>query len=203
MAAYLLLMTAACWHALGIGTQGHRGRIVHTLTGIGMAWGLFTGPPGLIGIGGAVATVTGVRWLMTPEGRLFAAGAGRAVWAGGDVVLCTLGRTLRWVLSPHTHEALPIELSAPVSTPRNTLGSRMATTPPAHLFEMEPWKRGTAHDTSPTPGLTPVETYADLIGSVVAGTLGFNEGARRAAAAFTVSRSKFAVDVRKIREEAA
>lgn len=202
-APYLLLMTAACWHAIGLGTQGLRGRIVHWMTGIGMALGLLTPPWGWAEIGGAVFTVLFLRWLVTPEGREFARVVSVALVAAADMALRLLGRTLRWVLSPVAHEGAPAERAPEVPRHRDTLGSRMATTPPASLFEPEPWKRGTAYDTSSVPAVARVETYADIIGSVVAGSLGYNDGARYVHEYYSVSRSKFARDVRAIREEAA
>ena len=203
MRVYLLLMIAACWHALGIGTQGHRGRIVHTITGAGMLWGALTPPWGWVQIGGAVATVMGGRWLVTPDGRAFLVALGRVLVEAADMVLCTLGRTLRWVLSPVEREAPPVERERVVSIPRDTLGSALALQPPRHLFEPEPWQGRTAQQDRPTPAAAPVETYADVLGSVLAGTRGFNEGARYVAEHHKVSRSKFAVDMRRLREEAA
>lgn len=198
-APYLLLMTAACWHAIGIGTHGLRGRIVHSIVGTGMAWGILTPPWGWAEMGAAVFTVLFLKWIVTPEGREFARAAGAALVAGIDMTLRLLGRTLRWVLSPVAHEGAPDEQAPEVPRHRDTLGSRMATTPPASLFEPEPWKRGTADDTTPAP----VETYDDIVGSVVAGTLGFNDAARYVHEYYSVSRSKFARYVRAIREEAA
>lgn len=199
----LLLLVAACWHAVAIGTQGLRGRIVHWLTGAGFLWGLITPPWGWVQIGGAVIIVTSVRWLVTPDGRVFLLVAGRVLVQLGDEVLRLLGRTLRWVLSPAEREAPPAEQCEQVSRPRDTLGSRMATTPPAHLFEPEPWKRGTAGGALPAASLAPVETYSDILGSVLAGRLGYNEAARYLKKTFNISRSKFARDMRALREDAA
>lgn len=203
MTAYLLLMIAASWHALGIGTQGHRGRIVHAVTALGMIWGALTPPWGWVQIGAAVGTVLFARWIITDEGRRFVQTTGVLIWAMCDATLRLIGRTFRWVLSPATHEAPPVTFTRLVSVPRDTLGSQMASTPPGHLFEPEAWKRGTAADTTARPVLTPVETYADIIGSVVAGTLGYNDGARYVQENYGASRSKFARDVRATREEAA
>lgn len=203
LAPYLLLMTAACWHAIGLGTQGLRGRIVHWIVGAGMAWGVVTPPWGWAQIGAAVLTVVAARWLRTPEGRAAAAVGVAALVAAGDAVLRLLGRTVAWVLSPRTHEAPPAELSEKVPAPVWTGGSQLATTPPAHLFEPEAWRRNTAHDTPPAPALAPVETYADILGTVLAGNLGFNDGARYVATNFGVSRSKYATDMRALRAAAA
>ena len=196
---YVLLMCAASWHALSVGTQGLRGRIVHSITGAGILWGAVTPPWGWVQIGAAVATVVGLRWLITPEGRVFAVAAGRWLVQAADLVLITLGRTLRWVLSPRTHEGPPVELSEPVSVPRDTLGSRMATTPPAHLFEPEPWRRGTAQETTVIPVLTQVETYEDMVRKVAAGKIGWTEGCRLAVK-YGVSRSTYARKVRALKE---
>lgn len=196
---YLLLMVAVCWHALGVGTQGLRGRIVHSITGAGMVWGILTPPSGWVQIGTAVATVLTARSLGKEEGRAAAARAGVWLWQVADTGLRVLGRTVRWVLSPPVHEGPAVEQSPGVSRHRDTLGSRMASTPPAHLFEPEAWRRGTAQDTVVTPILAPVDTYADIIGSVLSGRLGFNDGWRRAEKNFGVSRSKYARDVREAR----
>lgn len=207
MQSYVLLLCAALWHALGLGTVGMRGRIVHGLTGVAILVGVLTGRAGYVGLLAGLGTVLGVRhggrWLLDGGAFLLAEWVGRlwrwfAPWAVDllrDMVIVVAG-----VFSPpRTYEAAPVELSEPVSVRGETAqvvmphGDRWGMLGPAD----------TAGDTEEWPALVSVETYWDWIATAVKKCGGYNAAAREAAARFGVSRSKFARNLRALKEEAA
>src|SRR4051812_47385885 len=114
------LLIAAAWHALALGTQGLRGRIVHSVTAVGLLWGALTPPWGWAQIGAAVALVTFVRGAAPDTGRLVLIEAGHATvcfLAAASMELArAVGRTVRFVFpSPApAHEEAPSTLSEPV-----------------------------------------------------------------------------------------
>lgn len=203
MQTYALLMIAAAWHALGIGTVGLRGRIVAGVSGCGFLWGALTPPWGWVQIGCAVATVTGIRWSVTEHGRATMVVVGRSLigWTAETLRACC--RAVMAVLSPpRTHEAPPVPVCEPVSPPGDTAevrlphGDRWGIVGPV----------GDSGDTAQETVLTPLETWASVVDDTAAGRRPFNETARYVLARFGKSRSTFARAVARVRngeEEAA
>ena len=197
MQAYVLLMTAAAWHAIGIGTVGLRGRIVAALCGVGFLWGALTPPWGWVQIGCAVGTVTGLRWAATERGReaLTSAGWSLVGWSADTLRACWWAVVA--VLSPpRTHEPVVIEHAAPVPPPGETAqvalphGDRWGLLGPV----------AERADTAAVPALAPLETYAGVVADAAAGRRPFNETARYVKERYGRSRSTFARDVRATRE---
>lgn len=192
MAAYVLLLCAAAWHALEIGTIGDRGRIVHTLTGIGFVAGLFTGWPGYVGVAGALVTVLAARqvgrWLAAGGWLILAITLWRCTrtaftWAARltvDAVLNTLA-----LLAPRVSPPLPHEAHAgPQCQPPCP---RCDTAQPA--LDDTPWP-------------AQVQTWWDWLGTAVETCGGYERAAEAALAKWGNSRSKFARDLAKIRSGA-
>jgi hypothetical protein len=200
MSAYLLLLVAAAWHAMGIGTVGLRGRIVASITGVGMVWGFLTPPAGYVGIGGAVATVLALRWSITDNGRAAIVVAvrqlGHAALVVGMALAHAVGAAVRTVFPRRTHEAAPVELSDPVPRHLDTAelalphGDRWGITTPV----------AESGETAQVSPLAPVETYRGVITEVAINSRPFNDTAKYVLENFGVSRSKFARDVRALRE---
>lgn len=207
MTAYLLLMAAACWHALSLGTIGTRGRIVHTLTGVGLLTGMVTGPAGYLGIGAALACVLAGRhgpgWLRDGGALVLGELARAGARAGVDLFWSCVRAVAAVVASPTTCEGPPAEREEVVSVP----GETVYATP-----KMMRWTPGyetggvgfdTAQEQGPVPAVAPIETYRQVLVEVVTGARGYNDAARYVTGRYGVSRSKFSRDVRDIREEKA
>lgn len=199
MQAYALLMVAACWHALALGTIGLRGRIVAGITAAGMLWGALTPPWGWVQIGAATGTVGFFRWAVTEQGRAVLLPVGREllVWTAGTLRGCWAA--VWFVLSPpRTYEAPPVE--RPAVMPRRGDTAQVA------LPNGDRWGLLTpavdCGDTAQVSVVTPVETYAGVIAGLGADGRGYNETARYVELKFGVSRSKFARDVRAAKGEA-
>lgn len=194
---YVLLMIAAAWHAIGIGTVGLRGRIVAGVAGSGFLWGSLTPPWGWFQIGCAVATVTVIRWSCTEHGRavLVTVGIRLIGWTADTLRSC--GRAVLAVLSPpRTHEAPAVAVCEPVSPPSDTAevrlpnGDRWGIVGPV----------GDRGDTARETVLTPLETYASVVSDTAAGRRPFNEAARYVHGRFGKSRSTFARAVARVRK---
>lgn len=204
MTAYALLMSAAVWHSLALGTIGTRGRVVHVLTGAGLIAGLLGGPAGYAGIGGAVATVALMRWAATEHGRavlgeLLRAGVRAFVRWAADTVRHGLDAVLYVFSPPPTYEAAPVERVEAVSPPADTAEVALPHGDRWGLLAPSPEGAGPGA----VPSVTPLPTYDELLRRQAPKSDGFNAAAREAESRFGVSRSKFARDLREIRERRA
>lgn len=200
MESYGLLVCAYVYDLLNIGLIGHRGRIILTLIGAALVLAWWRGPIGWLGLGLGVATVLGVRRLgewLRHEGGLEQSWAGTLAglaWLAGYVG--DMIRRLCEVLSPVSRETCEEPtLDAQPSVPRN-YGTAVATP------DMMRWTPGWTPPVAPD-GLHSVETYSDWLPTSVEQHGGFNAAAREAGQRWGVSRSKFARDMRGLREEVA
>ncbi len=200
MQPYALLLIAAAWHAIGIGTVGLRGRIVAGLCGAGFLWGALTPPWGWVQIGAAVGTVTGIRWCASEQGRagLLAAGAALVTWTADTLRSCWWA-VVRVFSPPPTYEVALPERDEPVPVPGDTVQGT-----PQMMRWTPGWdQKAREVDTAQDRALAPLETYAGVIGDTAAGDRPFNDTARYVKIRFGVSRSKFARDVRAVKGEKA
>lgn len=206
MTAYGLLMCAYAYDLLGIGLIGNRGRIILGLIALGLAAAWIEGPAGWAGLALGVTTVLGLRRLgewLRHEGGLQIVGLlllGAVNWGAGYAG--DMMRRAFEVLLPSPREDVPEpEIhAAPVVPPA---GDTVYATPQMMRWTPGTDAGGTAGDTTTGPALTPVETYPDILGTVISGAITWTEGLNRAQAAFGVSKSKYARDMRALREEAA
>ena len=206
MTAYGFVISAYVYDLLEIGLIGNRGRIILALIGCGLAAAWIQGPPGWIGLTAGVGTVLVTRrlreWLRHEGGWQIVAALAleSARWTAG--LVGDMVRRACEILLPHPREGapmLPVNVPDPVPPPGDT-----AYATPSMMRWTPGWAPPTTSgDTAQGRVLAPVETYADILGTVLAGEIGFNEGFRRAAAAFGVSKSKYARDMRALRREAA